>query len=292
MNPSSSGRADEDRLTRTLVQILAKQRMLREHSPRLRTLVLGSSYGEHGFDPAFCPDSFNLCLRLLDMRHACALYETVAPACPRLQSVVVFHAIGSGSNFSEHARNMGEVCAALEEVFGLGLRYRTPHLLALLEQVRGRAVGLPEDLQGYAGFQPHLLKELPRDLASAATRVAQHLRLSKRTDGNLSLLRILLLARRRGHRVIVVTPPARSDYVKLALEPGRRLLHDLSRMLFRDPHGCPVQWINGFDSGEFDDGDFVDCDHLSPEGAGTMRLSLRISQAVAPGGGGAGPLAI
>jgi hypothetical protein len=256
--------------------------MLREHSPILRTLVLGSSHGEHGFDPAFCPESFNLCLRLMDLKHACALYERVGPSCPRLETVVVFYSIGSGSNYSERARHQGEVCAALEEVFGLGLRYGSPDVMALIERARGRIVGMPEDMRGRAGFQPHALGDFIYE-ASGRGRAAVHLLLAKRTDGDLSLLRMLLLARRRGHRVVVVTPPMRSDYVDAARGPSRRIFRNLSRMLFRDPHGCAVQWVNGFDSGEFDDADFFDGDHLLPDGPGTRRLSLRIRDAVASG---------
>ena len=267
------------RVGRIIEQVVAKRTMLRAYGGELRTLVVGSSYGEHGFDPAHYPGAFNLCFRLQDLKHSCALYETIAPSCPALQTVVVFHAIGSGSNFAEHIPEENLICAVVNEAFGLGIRYRVAAVRALLGRLEGRLTDLSADLGGRRGFMPHLLDGRDRGDVPDAIRAGQHVVLSKRHDGDLSLLRLLLLARSRGHRVVVVTPPARSGYVEAVGTASRRIFRDLSRLLFRDPHGCPVQWVNCFDSGEFDDSDFLDCDHLKPGGPGTRRLSVRIRDA-------------
>jgi hypothetical protein len=269
-----------DRLERAVEHLLAKRAMLEAMASSIRTLVLGSSYGEHGFDPAFVAGSFNLCFRLQDLRHSCALYERISPTLPALQTVVVFYAIGSRSNYAEHIRGQGEVCAAMDQVFGLEIPYRVTEVIEHRERLRGRRfdeVIAPDERQG---FMPQLLADIDRGNVPGAVRAGEHLKLSRRRDGDLSLLRLLVLTRRRGHRVVVVTPPARSDYVQAVGGASRTVFRDLARLLFRDPHGAKVQWINAFDSGEFDDVDFVDSDHLAPLGAGTRRLSLRIGHAV------------
>lgn len=46
-----------------ILDLVAKRTSLMVHLDRLRTLVVGSSHGDFGFDPAYVPEAFNLARR-------------------------------------------------------------------------------------------------------------------------------------------------------------------------------------------------------------------------------------
>src|SRR3546814_6862555 len=62
-------------LLRESIALLAAKRAMLAASNNITTLVVGSSHGDFGFNPAYCPRSFNLCCRSQDLKHSFHLYR-------------------------------------------------------------------------------------------------------------------------------------------------------------------------------------------------------------------------
>ncbi len=264
-----------------IVLLAAKRTMLNRQRATVRTLVLGSSHADCGFDPRHCPDSFNLACRSQDLKHSCLLYEKIASTCAALQNVVIFYSVFSASNIMERVPGEKHICPAINEIFDLGLEYPDDEVRQLSAQIRGRLNALEVERPGFSGFLPDDCTPRMPTTESVADQARVHVDFSRREEGHLYLMRLLLLARQRKHRVVLVVSPARSDYVRAVGPEARRIVRHLSALLFRDPHGCDVQLINAFDSGEFEDVHFSDSNHLDVRTEGPRLLTSRIRQAVA-----------
>jgi hypothetical protein len=97
---------------------------------------------------------------------------------------------------------------------------------------------------------------------------------------DLHLVRLILAAQARNQNVLVVIPPARSDYKAALL----RLSTDIFRSLYeisRFPFRAPVRILDCFNDFSFEDAWFGDFDHLLPEGPGCAMLSTRIRNCLA-----------
>lgn len=270
----------------SILPLGAKRVMLEQARDTLETIALGTAHGDHGFDPAYVPNSFNLCYRALDLKHSYSLYQRTITLCPNLKNVVLFYSVFSPGSVLERSPGDGDIGPLFSALFDLDVEYQSDHLnqltQALVQQLQdGMAATLIEEaaaLDGYAGF-------LPADKGAAAdpelqTRLLSHIKHNYESGADYYLLKILALANRLGHTVTLVIPPVTSTY--------RNALNVRSSVLFRElievvelmPWTVPVKVLNAYDDETYEDSFFFDSDHLDARGEGTRRLSRAIAEMV------------
>ena len=256
----------------------AKRAMLLKSKDSIKTLAIGSSHGDFGFDPKYCPDSFNLCCRSQDLKHTYYLYEKVSAICPSLKNVVVFYSVFSSGSVMEMSPSEKEICVALNVLFKLDIEYEDAGLKVLCHH--GKDIwgdNFSCELEGFNGFLPKFGKGVISEAYGATNRANDHLKFNARSDANIYLIRILLLAKRLGHKTFIVIPPVRSDYRAATGGDSTHLFKSLFEILDLN---YDAELINCFDSNEFDDSQFADFDHLLPTGKGTKTLSTHIKKAI------------
>jgi hypothetical protein len=270
----------------SILPLGAKRVMLEQARDTLETIVLGSSHGDHGFDPAYVPNSFNLCYRSLDLKHCHSLYQRTITLCPNLKNLVLFYSVFSPGRVLEHSPDESEIGPLCSALFDLDVEYQSEPLTrlaqALTQQLQdGMAATLIEEtakLDGRAGF-------LPNDQVAAAAsafqaRLLSHIKNNYESGTDYYLLKILALANRLGHQVTVVIPPVTSRY--------RDTLNTRSSVLFRElieavdlfPWTLPIKVLNAYDDEAYEDRFFIDSDNLDALGDGTRILSQAIARMV------------
>jgi hypothetical protein len=273
----------------SILQLGAKRIMLEQARDELETIVLGSSHGDYAFDPAFVPNSFNLCYRSLDLKHCYYLYQRTIEMCPNLKNIVLFYSVFSPGNMLERSPGEGDIGAVFSALFDLGVEYQSDHLTQLAQALGARlqdgmAATLIEEaakLDGYAGFLPAY--KGVADASEFQSRMLSHIKLNYEGGADYYLLKILALANRLGHGITIVIPPVSSSY--------RNTLNTRSSVLFRElieviglfPWTLPVQLINAYDDEAYEDSFFVDSDHLDARGEGARMLSRAIGEKIASG---------
>jgi len=262
----------------------AKRAMLQQDRHRLTRIALGSSHGDFAFDPTYCPGAFNLCSRSQDFRHSLALYQHAVSQVANLDTVIVFYSVFSPGNVLEQSPSEKTLAPLMNEVFQLGLSYEDPLLVQIATQLQGKLESFGSPHGGVAGFLPDQQKAFMPASYGAAQRVADHMRLNAREDGNQYLAKLLLMAAELKHRVIVVIPPMHSDYRMHAgadsafLFRGACELQQLMGALYPD---FVMDILDLYADAEFLPTHFGDFDHLIPQGEGAMLLSSKVAQALA-----------
>lgn len=256
-----------------VVYLAAKRTMLRMQSDRIDTLVLGSSHGDFGFDPAYVPGSFNACCRSQDLKHSFRLYEAFAQRYDTIHTVVMFYSVFSSGWILERSRAEGPISVALNEVFCLGMNYHDPHLAELNACVEGKLDEISVDVPGRSGFLPEFNKGFMPANLTTEKRVSDHMRFYNSSVAVEYLDDLLELAGRNGHRVIVVTPPVRSDFRRIA---GENLFGAVRNRLGQ--HRAKL--LDLYRSELFADEDFGDMDHLRPLGSGVSTLSSLVWESI------------
>ncbi|WP_165187955.1 hypothetical protein [Caulobacter soli] len=270
----------------SILPLGAKRVMLEQASDTLETIVLGASHGDHAFDPASIPNSFNLCYRSLDLKHGYYLYQRAIALCPNLKNIVLFYSVSSPGDVLELDPDDGDIGPLFSALFDLGVEYQSDRLnnltQALSQQLReGMAATLIEEaakLDGYAGF-------FPNDKGAVAasefkTRLLSHIRHNYESGADYYLLKILALANRLGHGVTLVIPPVTSLYRNTLGTRSSTLFRELIEVVGLFPWAVPIQLINAYDDEAYRDSFFVDSDHLDARGEGTRMLSRAIAEKV------------
>ncbi|MNJ26383.1 hypothetical protein D3C77_208650 [compost metagenome] len=266
----------------SIVLFGAKRKMLQDMEG-LSTLVVGSSHGDFGFDPQYCPGSFNLCCRSQDLKHSLSLYKSICESVSTVRNLVVFYSVFSPGNFMERSPGERDICPPLNEIFGLGLVYDDSYLSGLSDLIRGKLDNVAIDIEGRAGFFPTTDKGFFPESYGAKQRAEDHLKLNRESGANVFLMDMLSVAGSLGHKVVIVVPPVRQDY-KYAIGSDfgsvfGSLLSTLDGAIESNPE-LNVQLVNGYESDEFRDEFFGDFDHLLPTGEGVKILSLEVHEAI------------
>jgi len=262
----------------------AKRAMLQQNRHLLTSIALGSSHGDFAFDPAYCPGSFNLCSRSQDFRHSLALYQHAVGQVPNLDTLIVFYSLFSPGNVLEQSPSEKTLAPLMNEVFQLGLSYDDPLLTQIAAQLQGRLETVGNTCGGVAGFLPEHQKAFMPEGYGAAQRVADHMRLNAREDGNQYLAKLLLLAAEHKHRVIVVIPPMHADY---QAEAGAdtaflfRGVFELEQLMGALYPSFAMKILDLYADADFHPAHFGDFDHLIPQGEGPMLLTSKIAHALA-----------
>ncbi|WP_457105425.1 hypothetical protein [Methylobacterium sp. P5_C11] len=257
----------------------AKRDAFMDGRAEIDTVIVGSSHGDYGVDPAHIAGSFNLCTASQDMRQSAMMYAWAARRNRRLRRVIVVYSLFSYgfdcARSADHAR-----CVFLRRAFGFRWSRDLDDAL------------WPIDFKTRWPNHPHTLPPMDRGFARSngvsffeveegfvARRVARHMELSEVRDRGESQLAhlhaIMVLARRRGDQVVVVIPPVRSDY-HAAVLPGVTLFGKMKTICMRA--GVPL--VDTFDDPAFVWSDFGDPDHLYPDGDGSRKLAARINIAL------------
>jgi hypothetical protein len=273
----------------SILQAGAKRVMLEQARDTLETIVLGSSQGDHGFDPAHVPNAFNLCYRSLDLKHCYSLYQRTVTLCPNLKNLVLFYSVFSPGSMLERSPDEAGIGPLFSALFDLDVEYQSEPMTglaqALAQQLQeGMAATLIEEaaqLDGHAGFLPN--DKGPPPTSDFKARLLSHIKSNYEAGADYYLVKILALANRLGHGVTIVIPPVTSTY--------RNTLNTRSSVLFRElieaidlfPWTRPIQVLNAYDDEAYEDSFFIDSDTLDPRGEGTRLLSRAIAGMVLGG---------
>ena len=272
----------------SILPLGAKRVMLEQARDTLETIVLGSSHGDYGFDPAHLPNSFNLCFRSLDLKHCYSLYQRTLLLCPNLKNLVLFYSVSSPGGVLERIPEESGIGALTSALFDLEVEYQSEPLTQLAEALArqiqdGMAAALIEEaakLDGHDGFLPNDKPAAVAEASAFQAHLLSHIKQNYEAGADYYLLKILALANRLGHDVTIVIPPVTSLY--------RDTLNTRSSVLFRElievvdlfPWTKPVKVLNAYDDEAYVDAFFVDSDHLDARGEGTRILSRAIAETV------------
>lgn len=258
----------------------AKRAMFQQDKYTLTSIALGSSHGDFAFDPAYCPGSFNLCSRSQDFRHSLALYQYAANQAPNLNTVIVFYSLFSPGNVLEKSPSEKTLAPLMNEIFKLGLSYDDPMLGQIAGQLAGRLDDTGETQGGIAGFLPYHQKAFMPASYGAQQRVADHMRLNAKEDGNQYLAQLLLLAAELKHRVLVVIPPMHPNYQAAAGPDSSHLFRgafELQGLMSTLVPGFAMDILDLYANTDFQPEQFGDSDHLIPLGEGARLLSEKVA---------------
>jgi len=265
-------------ILRDWIPLIAAKRAMLATAGEIKTLVVGSSHGDFGFDPQWCPGSFNLCCRSQDLKHSFLLYQKISKKRPSIRNLVIFYSVFSSGHELEKSPSEAELSVAMNELFGLNIEYGDPKLKAVSKQLQGKLRTLAPRLAGTNGFLPRNGKGFFPASYGADRRARDHLR---RNNGTTLpyLAQILRLAKANRHRAYIVIPPARSDY-RAATGPGQAIFSGLRDVLTSFEPDYPVPVVDLYDSPLFNDAEFGDYDHLKPTSPGVEVLSKAVAAAV------------
>lgn len=271
-----------DLLKSSIILLSAKRSMLMEAKDRLETIVLGSSHGDYGFDPAYSRHSFNLCCRSQDLKHSFFLYKHVCELAPSIKNTVVFYSLFSSGSLLEKSPSERDICPALNGLFNLGLHYKHNPLNHLSLNIREQISELPVSLQGHMGFFPVAGKGFIQEGYGVQRRADEHRKLNASQQAHPFLSKVLARADKQNHKVYIVVPPVRQDFkqaVGLEFDQAFKALLDL---IATSASKSRVTLLNFYDDNDFKAEHFGDFDHLLPGGEGTRLLSQKIDAALHP----------
>jgi len=270
----------------SILPLGAKRVMLEQARETLETIALGGSQGAHAFDPGQLPNAFNLCFRSLDLKHCYSLYQRTITLCPNLKNLVLFYSVASPGFMLERDPDEADIGPLASALFDLDMEYQSERLTrlsdALAKQMQdGMAATLAEEasrLDGRDGF-------LPNDGGGVAggefkARLLSQIKLNYETGADYYLLKILALANRLGHAVTIVVPPVTSLYRNTLNARSSILFRELIEVLELLPWSMPIKVLNAYDDDAYEDGFFLDEDHLDPHGEGAGMLSRAIAAAL------------
>jgi len=229
-------------------------------------LALGSSHGAFGFKAQL--NEFNFCTASQDLYYSWKLYESLAVELPQLKTVMLFYSVFSPGFELERTGELGR-CEYYFSI--LGIPYKTKEI----QEKKGNK-NIRTLWEGYAKKHPLLLSQdyrgnevLQKTMKiSLEERVQAHLKHNRRNNGQSRFLeQMKFRAEQCGHRIVVVIPPFRKDYVEKvgAFDEVFSELKNINNLGF----------LNFYNDETFTAKDFVDMDHLNPVGAEKLSQKLR-----------------
>ncbi len=264
-----------------LDSLRSKRAMLRSERKSVRTLVLGGSPADYGFDPGVCPGAFNLASRGEDLHYAFLLYDRLWRKLPALANIVVFYSAFSSGHVSEWNAALDNHCLAMNEIFRLGRLYENETMLALARRLRGQLMADGVPIPGIRGFLPGHDKGFMPEAFDGEAMVAAIKAFRGGADADVYLARMLILARHLGHRVLVVVPPVRSDVVHAMGRDTGWVFGSLHEIVDDYRPELSLELLDCHGDRRFGDDCFGDCSHLDPSGQGTRTLSGLIRERLA-----------
>ena len=226
----------------------------------IKTVVFGSSHGRDCFFPT--GTSFNLANSSQDLYRAYKLYEFILQdeiKTKNLKNVVIIWSVFHSGLQLEKTREYLK-CSPYKVLYNIDYACDLPIkdgdiILALKKYIN--TVKLP---QGYRGES--LYDIIHQDTTSEL--VAKHVKNTKRNNNQIQyLIKMANLAQQHNHKLFVVLPPYRSDYLKY-LPPDDEIYAELFGFLNNNPN---VKLLNFQRDKDFLDTDFDSADHCCLVGA-------------------------
>ena len=102
----------------------------------LDTIALGSSHGDHSFNPLYFPNSFNLCCSSQDLNHSFLLYEHIIKNYPNIKNLILYYSIFSSGWNMLKSDSEKYISVTLNELFALGIEYEDEELNSEFNKIR------------------------------------------------------------------------------------------------------------------------------------------------------------
>ena len=223
----------------------------------VKELCLGSSHAHYGYFA--CGESYNLGDPSCDAYYSLEILKYWMPILPELKRVVFFYEIFTPGNVIDrgsegfrricwlHFYGMRPQLVDCRQDTSIGESYTD------CEEVFYRSVSIHSSTVP-SGYRGNAIKRCPMHNVDVPKRVAMHLKLNS-GDCNRYVREMIDYCRIQNIELIIVVPPLRYDYI--------RELPSVFKL--QPPQGARI--INYMDSGLFADSDFIDCDHLTEDGA-------------------------
>ena len=236
----------------------------------LQNLVLGSSHGRDCFIPS--KYDFNLSASSLDMYRIWKLYEYVVKHnADNLRKIIivwsVFHAGLQLEKTKEYAR-----CIPYKALYGIDYALPLPENDGFAIEILNRQtkeVICPTGFRGKATYKLNHFDE------PTAVLVAKHVKNTKRNNHQINYLqKIADLAQKSGHKMYVVLPPYRKDYLG-CLPNEIEIYHELFDFLDKNKN---VKLLNFQHDEDFEYDDFDSPDHCNE--CGGIKMTEKINKAI------------
>ena len=235
----------------------------------LENLVLGSSHGRDGFIPG--DKDFNLSNSSLDMYRIWNLYKFVVEHNGKnLKNVIVFWSVFHAGLQLEKTKEFSK-CIPYKYLYGIDYASDFPandkYAIQKIKQQQ-KDIICPDDFRGKSTYDTHHGE-------SAETLVSKHLKNTMRNNNQIQYLdNIAKLAKRKNHKLYVVLPPYRSDYLKF-LPKDKIVYRELFDFLDKNKN---VKLLNFRRDKDFKDSDFDSPDHCNENGG--IKLTKKINRAI------------
>lgn len=229
------------------------------------TVVLGSSHAHYGFHAEGAV--FNLGGMSCDLYHSCELYRWLdANDFKMIKTIILFYDVFSPGFELERTSDAAHHIP-YEIFFKIPARYvllgvdeKTRVVMEARAKYHYRHQHCDTAWRGNGDHHIDMTKRI--DLAA---RVAMHLKHCRRGNRQTEYVeKMLLLAKKRADRFIVVLPPLRADYRSKLTEESSTLFPELFKLVRKE---SAIELLDYHGSPEFSDDDFIDHDHLNAQGA-------------------------
>lgn len=233
----------------------------------LHNLILGSSHGRDGFIPS--KYDFSLANSSQDLYRAWKLYEyTVKHNGKKLKNVILFWSVFHAGLELEKTREFAR-CIPYKGLYKINYAHEFPiddkYGLNILKKQK-KETECPKDFRGEATYNLKHFYE-PTDVL-----VKKHLKNTMRNNNQIQYLdKIAKLAKNKKHKVYVVLPPYRSDYLK-CLPDEKIVYRELFDFLSKHKD---VKLLNFQRDTDFRDGDFDSPDHCNEFGGAKLTKKIK-----------------
>lgn len=227
----------------------------------IKTVILGSSHGRDGYIPN--GRSFNLANSSQDLYRAYKVYEYLTKQkskCESLRNIVLFWSVFHPGLQLEKTQEYLK-CIPYKLFYDAQYICEFPisdkkYLRRLYRQFKKTTV--PNNYRGKSLWDINHDGEITSDL------VSKHIKNTKRNNGQIQYVQnILDLARKYKHKLYIVLPPYRTDYLK-CLPDYKEIYFELFDFLDKNPD---VTLLDLQHDKDFNDGDFDSADHCNERGA-------------------------
>ena len=228
----------------------------------IKTIILGSSHGRDGFIPD--DTCFNLANSSQDLYRAFKVYEHItnmSDKCKSLQNVILFWSVFHPGLQLEKTKEYLK-CIPYKAFYNAQYLVDFPisdHIyLKQLKKLLKR-IHVPKDYRGKSFWDiRHSADE------SASILVEKHIKNTQRNNHQIQYLEKMLdLAHKYNHKLYIVLPPYRQDYLE-CLPDDKKIYFELFDFLDKNPD---VRLINIQRDKNFNWDDFDSVDHLNEQGS-------------------------
>lgn len=250
---------------------------LNKNKSTIENLVLGSSHAWTGFVPADNRD-FNLGNSSQDLYRAYWLYKYVlANGFHNLKNIILYFDVFHPGVQLERTKEAYK-CVPYQYFYNIPYAFPLDDEFASLDKDKKtifrkiiRKTRIPDD---YRGCSPWVDKHA--DNIRVADIAAKHIKNNTRHNGQVKYVeKMCALARQNGHRLYIVLPTYRSDYLACLPKPWNDLFCELYDVLNKN---TDVVLINLMGDPDFADSDFMDFDHAGMPAA--MKMTQKIKQVI------------